>query len=85
MSAFISKQNAEILRFWLSKKKKWSYGVIADHFGISRSRVAGIVFRYRHPASERVSSPGRNNKSIIGTGFREQSYRPDYTTQNTRI
>jgi len=80
----ISDRNAAILAFAKSKRGKWSYQLIADHFKVSRSVVAGILFRAKHPVSERVHSPRGLAKNKIGTGFKPSSYYPDYTAANTR-
>ena len=48
-------RNEKILRMVGQK----SYELIAEHFGISRNAVAGVIFRDRYP---------RANK--IGTGYR---------------
>lgn len=49
----------------------WSYQLVADHFGITRNQVAGILFRARHPYSERTRSPAcSGGKNKIGTGYR---------------
>jgi hypothetical protein len=62
----------------------WSYQLVADHFGITRNQVAGILFRHRHPYSERCRSPncaGGRNK--IGTGYRNGIFAA-MTAANTR-
>lgn len=46
---------------------KKSFGLIAKELGITRSVVAGVVFRNNYPAEVRASTPqGCRNK--IGTG-----------------
>lgn len=58
-------RNEKILRMVGQK----SYELIAEHFGISRNAVAGVIFRDRYPRATLVSSPhGKRNK--IGTGYR---------------
>lgn len=80
----ISKKNAEILAFVNNNDGAWSYQLIADHFGVSRNIVAGLVFRARHPFKTRVASPRAVTPNKIGTGYRPQSYKPDLHARNTR-
>jgi len=84
MVAHTSKQNQEIVEFVKNNEGTWSYQLIADHFGVSRSTVAGAVFRDRHPFAKRVASPNGAIPNKIGVGYTPQSYKPDLHARNTR-
>ena len=73
-----------VVAFAKAKGKRWSYQLIADHFGVTRNVVAGILFRERHPHSERIRSPGSRWGNMIGISYRPRSYYPEKTAQNTR-
>ncbi len=76
------RRNARIITFAKQKGRKWSYQLIADHFGVSRHVVAGVLFRERHPVDDRYAAGGNHNK--IGGGQRPIPYYPEMTAQNTR-
>jgi hypothetical protein len=59
---------AEIIAFKASHD--WSYRLVADHFGITRCKFAGILFRARHPHKDRTHSPNGCGRNKIGTGYR---------------
>lgn len=67
--ALNARRNAEILAFY--RANEWSYQLVADNFGVSRSAVAGIVFRDNHPTSERTRG-----------GHHGCPYWPMYTARN---
>lgn len=57
-------RNAKIL----SMRGMKSYGLIAKELGISRSTVAGVMFRADYPSCARVPSPNSKSGNKIGTG-----------------
>ncbi len=54
----------EVLKF----RGKKSYGLIARELGITRNKVAGIIFRANHPIKERRAANPEKCGSI-GTGY----------------
>jgi hypothetical protein len=66
------------------KTKSWSFQLVADHFGITRCQVAGIVFRDQHPYEARVKSPNSTSRNKIGTGRHGPGLIPLMTASNTR-
>ncbi len=74
-------QREAIIEF--ATNNSWSYQLIADHFRVTRNVVAGILFRHRHPPSERVSSPNGVAPNKVGTGYRRGEY-ATYTAWNSR-
>lgn len=61
----------------------WSYQLIADRFGVTRSTVAGILFRHRHPVDQRTCSPNSIWPNKVGSGYRTGNY-ATYTAWNSR-
>ena len=77
-------RNAAIINFYRKKNRKWSYQLIADHFGISRNVVAGILFRERHPPETLVKSAHSRSRNKTGGGRKPTSYYPEKHARNTR-
>lgn len=77
--------NAIILTFAKRKRGKWSFQLIADHFGVSRNVVAGLMFRDKHPLAKRVrSGSGTGSRNTSGTGRHGPGAMPHFTAQNSR-
>jgi len=78
------KRNATICR--LACEQRLSYSVIAEMMDVTRSTVAGVVFRNRHPVETRVALEGapEYNRNMMGTGWQPPSYYPEKTAANTR-
>jgi hypothetical protein len=73
-----AKRNRDICK--LLDTKKVSYSIIAKMMDVSRSAVAGIAFRRRHPVATLKHSPqrrGTGNKT--GLGYQRASYYPAKT------
>ena len=78
-------ERKKIIAFFENNEGVWSYQLIADHFGITRCALAGILFRHRHPYAVRVSSGKTKWRSQIGTGRKPiGSYYPKLHAMNTR-
>lgn len=70
-----AERNRQIIAY--AEKHDWSYQLVAEHFGVTRNVVSGVVFRHRYPHLQRVPSPGSSgNRNKIGTGYRRPTYRP---------
>ena len=80
MSASVDKQ--AILDFIALTKGRWSYQLVAERFGTTRSTIAGIVFRSRHARTEMVKSPSATTPNKLGTGYRASRYYPTYTASH---
>jgi len=49
------KERCEIIEF--SRTHSWSYQLIADHFGVTRNQVAGLLFRHNNGGKRTVGRP----------------------------
>lgn len=63
----------------------WSFQLVGNKFGLSRNAIAGIMFRHRHPMSERVKSPGGQSPNKVGTGYRHAGYYPSINALNSFV
>lgn len=61
----------------------WSYQIIGHCFGVTRTTIAGVLFRHRHPSDQLVKS-GNGHRNKTGTGFTQASYYPTFTARNSR-
>jgi len=52
----------------LAMRGKLSFSLIAEHFGISRNAVAGIMWRANWPPEKRVCSPRSKSPNKCGIG-----------------
>lgn len=64
--------------------QEMSYGLLAERYGMTRSQVAGIVWRAKNPASTRIyKSPGKKRcGGKCGRGYGRGAY-PRFTKQNS--
>ncbi len=70
----------------IAEKSRMSYGVLAERHGITRSQVAGIIWRHNNPKETRIykNSKGGRSGGKCGRGHHGTGIYPQYTLANSR-